>query len=313
LIEIEDVRNILGIDDEGSLIPDPETTEMDQAYIKYTGSSYNATLGRQVINLDGQRYVGSVSWRQDKQTFDAFRLQLAPLKDLSINLAYVYQRNRIFAETADAKSKDYLINAAYSTPLGKIVGYGYLLDDKTTDIQSDTFGASISGAVGTHVKFSYIAEYAIQTIDTEDNNYDTDYMFLEGGLSIANITVKLGYEILGSDDGTASFTTPLATLHKFNGWNDIFLGGTANPTAMPNGLEDTYLSIDTVLTGVKLGAVYHEYSANKGSADYGEELGFVATKGFTNGVSLGLKLSNYSANTYSVDTNKTWLWAGYKF
>src|SRR3546814_15260492 len=31
------------------------------------------------------------------------------------------------------------------------------------------------------------------------------------------------YEVLGSDAGVFAFQTPLATLHKFQGWADLFL------------------------------------------------------------------------------------------
>ena len=43
-----------------------------------------------------------------------------------------------------------------------------------------------------------------------------------------------GYEVLGADDGAAltSFQTPLATLHKFQGWADKFL------TTPPNGIRE---------------------------------------------------------------------------
>ncbi len=47
-------------------------------------------------------------------------------------------------------------------------------------------------------------------------------------------TLGVGYELLGSDDGVAAFQTPLATLHKFNGFADQFLVTPAG------GLQDIY-------------------------------------------------------------------------
>ena len=38
------------------------------------------TAGRQRIALDDQRFVGNVGWRQNEQTFDALRAQLAAAK-----------------------------------------------------------------------------------------------------------------------------------------------------------------------------------------------------------------------------------------
>lgn len=313
LVEVEDVRDVFGIDDENNLIPDPEVTELDQAFIQYKGSSYTAKLGRQVIALDGQRFIGHVGWRQDRQTYDAFRTSFKPSKNLALDLSYIYKRNRIFGESLDAKSNDILLNAAYKTSIGKVVAYGYLLDDETRDEQSDTFGVSLKGSTGSDVKFLYHAQYATQSIEDGGADFDTDYTFIEGGVSISGITVKLGYEVLSSDDGLASFTTPLATLHKFNGWADVFLGGAFNPIALPNGIEDTYLSLGTKISGIKVAMAFHEYSANEGSADYGDELNFVATKAFKGGTSLQLKYASYSADDFAADTDKLWISAGYKF
>jgi len=67
------------------------------------------------------------------------------------------------------------------------------------------------------------------------------------------------------------FTTPLATLHKFQGWADKFL------TTPANGIEDVYATGAVTLKGVgsldTLGLVlsYHDYNAQQITADYGHE------------------------------------------
>ena len=46
-------------------------------------------------------------------------------------------------------------------------------------------------------------------------DYSTDYFLIEGkGPITDNLGLTGGYEILGSDDGTKGFQTPLATGHK---------------------------------------------------------------------------------------------------
>src|SRR5574340_371966 len=54
-------------------ILDPEVTEINQAYLSYSGIA-NTTVkwGRQRIKLDNDRFIGNVGWRQNEQTFDAF-------------------------------------------------------------------------------------------------------------------------------------------------------------------------------------------------------------------------------------------------
>jgi len=317
-VEFEDVTDMLGVDDENGLIPDPEVTEVDQAFVQYKNDTLTAKLGAQVITLDGHRHVGHVGWRQDRQTFDALRVSIKASEDLSLDLTHIYQRNRIFGEAADVDSSDFLFNIGYTTPIGKLVGYGYSLDDEGRNEQSDTFGVSLNGKTDGDTKFLYALEYASQEITdavgTVQTDYDTDYTLVELGVMTSGITAKIGYEVLGSDNGAASFTTPLATLHKFNGWADVFLGGTFNPTAMGNGLEDTYVSISGKAGGFKLAAIYHDFSANEGSADYGSEIDLLAATKFGKHYNAGIKYSAYSDDGFTgTDIDKLWLWVGASF
>ena len=110
VIEVEDVREL--VDDfsvppagvrpgEFSVIADPEGTEIDQAFVQYANEKLSVKLGRQVFVLDGQRFVGHVGWRQDRQTFDGVVLNYKPSKNFNINASYIDKRNRIFADESD--------------------------------------------------------------------------------------------------------------------------------------------------------------------------------------------------------------------
>jgi hypothetical protein len=293
-------------------IADPEVTEVNQAFISYTKGSTTAKYGRQRIILDNQRFVGGVSWRQDEQTYDGFTLTSKPAAGLALFYGYVTDVNRIFAEAQDHNHESHLLNAKYDTPIGSIIGYGYLLENKTSQgMSSDTFGARWQGKAGKYI--SYNLEYAQQK-DAGENptNYSADYNLAEinGSIPIgaSNINLGLGYELLGSDDGIAAFTTSLATLHAFQGWSDKFL---ATPAA---GIEDTYFSVGTTIKSAKLSLVYHTYSADEGDLDYGSEFGFVVdTK--VGPVGLTFKYADYSADAanpvlgvgFTRDTQKLWL------
>jgi len=297
---------------EFSVIADPEGTEIDQAFIKYSNDKVTAKVGRQVITLDGHRFVGHVGWRQDRQTFDAAVVTFKPAKDFVINASYIDKRNRIFSNDADIDSKDTILNTSYKMSAGKLVAYAYLLEvDNGSDNSLDTYGVSFSGSqkMGDS-KFLYSLEYA-----TQDNNnaFDTDYIFVEGGAAVSGITAKVGYEVLGSDDGQKGFATPLATLHKFNGWSDQFLG-------TPNqGLEDLYFSLSGKIAGGKWVAAYHDFSADvsvAGADDLGDEINLLYARKFGDTFSGGIKFASYSAGSApfnKVDTDKVWLWAGAKF
>lgn len=315
-VEFEDARDMFGIDDENGLIPDSENTEVDLAFIQYKGEGYTATVGRQVVTLDGHRHVGHVGWRQDRQTFDAARLVFTPIKDLKIDISHLWRRNRInspaFADIRNAN--DWLINASYQTPLGKLVAYNYSLSREGGFDETDTFGASFAGKTKLSDDFSvlYALEYASQDNATAD--VDTDYTWIELGAAFAGVTAKIGQEVLGSDDGVENFQTPLATVHKFNGWADVFLGGSLFGTIDGgNGLEDTYLSVGGKVAGVKLAAVYHEYESDEASTDLGDEINLLAAKKFGKHYNAGIKYADYSAGDIGNDKKIFWLWTGMTF
>lgn len=318
VVEFEDSREVLGIEeaDDDALILDSEVTELDQGFIQYKKDMVTAKLGRQVIALDGQRHVGHVGWRGDRQTFDAARVIVKPIEGLTVDASYVYKVNRInsgvFADVPDSSIK--LLNVSYQTPIGKAVVYNYDISAEPYGAGWDglsTIGASLTGSTGEDVKISYAFEYATQDNDTK--NTSADYMFAEVGVTNSGVTGKLGYSSLGSDDGKESFATPLATVHKFEGWADAFLGQSLWGAGGGNGVVDTYLSVSGKVAGVKLVGVYHDFETDEGSADAGSEIDLLAVKKFNDTYSGGLKYADYSAPTGGTDKTVMWAWVGMKF
>lgn len=325
-MEFEDSRIVGGQDDfsvpptgfntgEYSVIADPEVTEVDQAFIKYSNGSFSGKLGRQVLTLDNHRFIGHVGWRQDRQTFDGLTVNYAPSKAVSLNYGYINNRNRIFAEAQDLQTIDHLFNASYKTSYGKLVGYAYLLEtDNDTDNGLDTFGVSFSGETKvSDLGVLYRVEAASQKSESGDSKFDTQYMLVEGGVDVSGITLKLGYEKLGSDNGDAAFSTPLATLHKFNGWSDQFLGTPAV------GLVDTYVVASTKVGPGKATLIWHDFAADDSTDtvdDLGSELDIVYGMKFGGSYNAGIKYAAYSAGDDAagkVDTDKLWVWVGATF
>ena len=322
-VEVEDTRIVLGLGDytvgpsgynlgEYSVIADPEHTELDQGYIQYKNDTFSAKLGRQVITMDGHRFVGHVGWRQDRQTFDALSAKYAPVKNLTLQYAFINQRNRIFAQDADLDSNDHIINVSYKTSVGTLTGYGYLLEvDNANENALDTFGVSFAGSTKAgDTRVLYRAEYANQSSDTALTDFDVDYLNIEAGAVFSGITAKVGYEILGSDNGAFGFSTPLATLHKFNGWSDQFLGTPSQ------GLVDTSVSLAGKALGGGWKVIYHNFEADDVSDtidDLGSELNVSYVKMYTKHYSAGIKYSAYSAGDIKVDADKIWVWIGAKF
>lgn len=296
---------------EYSVVADPETTELHQGFVQYKNENLTLKAGRQIIALDGHRFVGHVGWRQDWQTFDAVSAKYTS-GDLTAFYGYVTQRNRIFAEAQDLDSKDHLVNVSYVSPIGKFTGYAYLLEvDNDTNNSLDTYGISYAGSTELDgFKLIYNAEFATQSNDSGAASYDADYLMLEGGAVVSGFTGKVTYEVLGSDDGMYGFSTPLATLHKFNGWSDQFLATPAQ------GLEDLSFTITGPLFGGKVLAAYHEFDADEATAeisDLGSELNLQYVTKFAEHFSLGVKYATYDAGDIKVDTDKVWVWVGLKF
>lgn len=327
-LEAEDSRTVLGKEDYDyhplarpsgytvrgySVIADAPHTELDQAFVQYKADKFTFTGGRQVITMDNHRFVGHVGWRQDRQTFDGVKLDLTPMAGMTATYAYLAQRNRIFSELADQQSKDHLLNVGYTTSLGKVTAYGYFLEeDNVAETTYDTLGLRFAGKSKSSDTLSliYALEYAMQDYEAAAVKNDADYMLAELGVDVSGFELLLGYESLGSDENTYGFQTPLATLHKFNGWADMFL-------VTPNqGLTDTYVSFGTSVAGAKVEVAYHTYDAEDGTAgveDFGSEINVLIAKKFGKNYNAGLKYAAYSAGDINVDTDKMWVWVGASF
>jgi hypothetical protein len=269
------------------------------------------TLGRQRIVHDDARFVGNVIWRQHEQTFDGLRAQLRPGKALTADVTYATQVNRVFGPDSPIGKWEggmLLANVSRAFNWGRLSAIGYSLDlDDAAAMSSTTLGLKLTGSkpIG-KVAATYTAAFARQE-DAHANPADfaVSYSLLEGGVKLKKVGVAVGREVLGSN-GSNAFSTPLATLHAFQGWADKFL---ATPAA---GIVDEYLKV-TYSLGARgplknLSAVgfFHRFDADAARSKYGDELDVsliaeVARMTFT------LKYASYSAKQLLTDTDKLWL------
>ncbi len=318
------------------VVADPKGSQVQQAFLSYSGLPATVfKYGRQAINLDNQRFIGTVEWRQNAQSFDAFTVTNTSLPDTTIFYGHVSNVNRVFGNNSTQGNLDMsseLLNIAYKgfAPVS-IAGYGYFLDYGKNQLPATSFSNTLSNktlglrfdggykpeAMGT--KFLYTAEYAKQS-DYADgaSTVDGNYMNLMVGVDVSNVQVKLHYEKLGGD-GVYGFATPLATLHAYNGWADKFL------VTPRDGLQDVFLSASTILAGVNLTAMYHKYSSDNLGYDYGSELNLQAAKKINKSLVLTAKYAAYSGDknadnlarnstaALARDLDKFWLMADVQF
>ncbi|MBN1237690.1 MAG: alginate export family protein, partial [Gammaproteobacteria bacterium] len=274
------------------------------------------TLGRQRIVLDDARFVGNVVWRQNEQTFDGLRARVAR-NGWAADMTYANQVNRIFgpdSAVGEWEGDMVLANVSREFDWGKVVGFGYLLDlDDAAAASTDTFGLKLQGSAPLgSVTGTYTAAVARQS-DRGANpaDFDESYYLLELGVALDRTSVALGHEVLGGD-GTVAFSTPLATLHAFQGWADKFL---ATPAA---GMEDNYVKV-----GYALGArgpfenlsalgFFHQFRADAGGADFGDELDVMLVARLAR-MTYTLKYASYRAEGLFTDTDKLWLSMDFAF
>lgn len=299
-----------------AVVPDPENLELNRLQLRYKTPRLALTLGRQRIALDDQRWVGAVGWRQNEQTFDAVRGE-ATLGPVALDLTYAIDQRTIFGADAGPRTGyrgDHLF-AGLSSKLGPVRGklFAYLLDyDEGFFLasSSQTYGVivSVAAPVRTGTKPGLRASYARQSgYGANPFAYAADYWAFDANATLAGFLVTAGWEELGSGNGRA-VQTPMATLHKFNGWADIFL---TTPAA---GLQDAHVSVSRKfdgfkpLRGLNASIGFHQFESATGDREYGNE--WNASIGFKLGqVDVLAKFASYQARGHGADTRKFWLQA----
>ena len=307
VVGIEDFNSTVNGRTEYPVVADPQGFDLNQAFAQYKGEQVTFTAGRQRINHGRQRFLGGVAWRQNEQTYDALRIQ-GQAGAANWDYSYIHNVNRIFGPEGGVQPSDWYGNTHAGRVTWTAAGdhafgaFGYLIDlrnDNGPPNANSTFGVDYQGKFD---RLSVTLALARQS-DWADNpaSYDAMFYSAEGALALAGATVKVGYDILGSDGGEAGFRTPLATLHKWQGWTDKFLG---TPAA---GVHDAWFSVGGTVAGATVTGVYHNFRADEGSADYGSEIGFSVVRPLTENLGMTFKWARYSADELATDTTKAWL------
>lgn len=310
-----------------SVVADPGQTRLTQSYLDFKYHKTVFRAGRQIVNLDNVRFIGSVNWRQMPQSFDAYAIVDNSINKLNLLAAYVTQVNTVKAGNSNSFSTNtVLLHAKYKMmDAATLTGYGYLIGSV-----HNTYGLALTGksAFSKSIKYKYRAEYANQTdpsLETKNQGkpkVDADYFNVQLGLNMSGFLMGARYELLsgsnGSDNKTA-FGTPLATLHAQNGWADKFL-----KTPAP-GLVDANVMVGykTSSLGV-VKAIYHDFSSDKKSINYGTEVDLLYKKSIPNVKNLtglikaaiyksGDSVAQGNTSALATDKNVFWVMLNYKF
>ncbi len=110
------------------LVSDPQNVALYRAQVQYKTTPFTLTAGRQRIALDDERFVGAVNFRDNGQTFDAVRAQIAPIKGLKVDVTYAWSVRTIWgvdgvgARPSHIDGNYVFGNVSYATALGTITG-----------------------------------------------------------------------------------------------------------------------------------------------------------------------------------------------
>lgn len=277
-------------------------TDLNQLWLAYRDADLgNIKLGRQIYTLDDHRFIGHVGWRQNIQTFDAVTAEAALIENLSVKAFYIDAVNTVTAAHNNIEASG--LNAAWALPGSQLLTFFYYSIDGRPDsaaASGDTAGLRLTGSLTNgDLKAGYAVSYARQWENSgfPGADFGHDYFSVDGSLELGGLTLGGGIEILDGD-GIHGFSTPLATLHAFNGFADVFLAASGSG-GLVNGLEDYHIHAGyrfDIGNGLKARLIQHWFKPSSGSGDYGSEIDLVASYPFSKRLSILAKYGDYTSD-----------------
>lgn len=295
-------------------VPDPETVELNRLQLTWAGGEgRKATIGRQRIILNNARFIGNAGFRMNEQTFDAVRLEARPLPHLNLTYIYLDRVRRTLGDESrvgEWESNSHVVQADLDGAYGKLSAYALLLDFNNASAQSSqTYGARWQDdwTFGPN-NVRLTLEAATQSdYGNAPSQFNLGYQLGEIGFRHGQITATLGGERL-EGNGARGFSTPLATLHAFQGWADVFVN------TPPDGIRDLYVgaSYNTrpwpAAQPVALTLMAHSFTDDSGGADFGNELNVSARFTLNSHMALELAAASFDgSDPRFADRTKAWV------
>lgn len=280
-VQMQDVR-VWG--EETSTLGDYSADRLDlhQAYIALGAPDAEgamARVGRQEIEWGDERLIGSVGWAQQGRSLDGAR---AGWRRAALGVeAFAAQLADEDAPGGSGNAGIGGVRAAFARPGARLAAFAIVDgDDGAPDLRRTTTGVDAFAARG---PFSASAEAAIQRGRLGGADVVADMVGFRAALAVRGWTFGALYDRLSGDDdpadGTArTFSTLLATNHKFYGLADLFTDLPAHTGG--RGLQDLGASVETRVGPVTVGVTAHSFRAAATPAGaephFGDELDLLA-------------------------------------
>jgi hypothetical protein len=331
LIEVEGAYALINEFDDGTgarplfpFVPEPEGIALNRLQIiSEIIPETRITAGRQKLALDDWRFIGAFPFRQNDQTVEALRLETTAIGPGILDVGYFNKVHRPLGPDnvrGKFEGDSFFLNYNLATAIGRVSVFRYATELATgppgplRNVESSqTTGIRVIGRRdGDPLSIVWEASYAKQSDYADNpNDFSADYALAELSLKPDYFTIKLRAEKLGSDNGVG-LQTPLASLHRFQGFADQFL------QTPPDGVRDYSIfaqyDFGSVgpLSDVKSFVRHHWFEADTDGRDYGRELN-LSLRGKINKVGLALEYADYRAETFSSDNQSLFLTAEFSF
>ncbi|MGF1543328.1 MAG: hypothetical protein ACFB00_02265 [Parvularculaceae bacterium] len=301
-------------------VVDPNTAELNRFQLSAElAPNARATVGRQRLSIDEERFLGRVAFRQNEQTFDAVRFEAEPVAGAFVDVGYFRRVNRIFGGDSDAgafRGDSYFVNAGATTPIGRFTFFRYAFDLELAPGEVNPTLEDLASSVTTGGRWNerwgwrdgHLALRAAYARQREFADapiaYDANYWLGAAEARFGRLTGEFRYEILSAGGGRA-FQAPLGTLHKFQGFADVFL---VTPDV---GIVDASIGARVrfgsagPFRGVGAFARGHAFEAEDGGARLGREIDF-GVSATVAGVKASLVAAFYDADAFGTDTERFW-------
>jgi len=303
------------------VIADSEDIQLNRFQVRYAFDEKSAvTLGRQRIVFDDARFVGNVIFRQNEQTYDAASVDWAASDHVRVRYAYIDRVNRIFGgESAmgEFQSDSHVSQVDLTNAdLGALSLFVNALDFSNSPANSQlTYGFRWNRtfkADGWRMRFDLDGarqqDYRANTAD-----FDVYYGKAKASVGRGAVDVAVAGEWLQGDGGFA-FQTPLATLHAFQGFADVFLRTPAE------GLRDFNLGLTWKAPNPPVGKSFslltrgHVFTDDSGADLFGHEFDALARLGLNDWITFEFRSAWFDARDPRFpDKTRIWLAIETKF
>jgi hypothetical protein len=302
------------------LVVDPVTTDANRLYLDYVGAPETLVrVGRQLVTLGNQRFVGAYDWAQLPQAFNGAFAQTSALPATQITAGYFNRVRNAYAVQREARIG--MLDAQFEASQRLSIGaFGVTQNQAQTgvvtgfaDNSNRILGARAWGAWPVRDSFdlTYSGEWARQSAWAGgDPRIGATYNRVGGGIDAHRWYVRVDSERLGSNRGQYGFQTALGTTQLFTGRADVFA------TTPRIGLRDWRATIGANVYQVNPWVAYHRFHSDWSDTDLGHEVDVGVSWRFTRGWTASLEYADYRAGDASAgffDARKLWATVGYVY